>query len=346
MTPPVPVPATIRTVAPGTSRLLDALTEALAPGQLDAAVPAALWERALSGPLCEFASRPGKELRARLAEIGWALAGGRGPVPAALPLVVEGLHAGSLIVDDIQDDAAERRGRPALHVVHGVPLAINAGNWLYFWALGRLDDVDAPAAARLAMQRTTVATLLACHQGQALDLTARAHELDPARAPGVVAAITRGKTAALMGLGPRLAALAAGADDARVAVLGQLGEELGTGLQMLDDLGGLGPVRRAKGLEDLRGGRATWPWAWLAETTDQLAYVRLQHRARAAAERGDDAELEAVADAIRAEVDGLGRARARARLHDTLTRTRTALGESATLTALAAEARRLEESYA
>ncbi|MBE7448296.1 MAG: polyprenyl synthetase family protein [Kofleriaceae bacterium] len=341
MTPP----ALARQADGASPRLLDALVEALAPERLDAAVPAALWERALGGPLLDFARRPGKELRARLAELAWLLAGGRGPVPPPVPLVVEGLHAGSLIVDDVQDDARERRGAPALHVVAGVPVAINSGNWLYFWALAQLDQLDAAPVARARMHQAAVATLLACHQGQALDLTVRAHELDPARAPAVVAAITRGKTAALMGLGPRLAALTAGADDERAALLARLGEDLGTGLQMLDDLGGLGRARRAKGLEDLRGGRATWPWAWLALTTDHLAYVRLQHRARAGAERADDDELEAVAEALRAEIDAHGRAAAHALIHDALARTRVTLGDSATLTALAAEARRLEESY-
>ncbi len=74
-------------------------------------------------------------------------------------------------------------------------------------------------------------------------------------------------------------------------------------------------------------------------------YVRLQHRARAGAERADDDELEAVAEALRAEIDAHGRAAAHALIHDALARTRVTLGDSATLTALAAEARRLEESY-
>ncbi len=341
MSPPMAAHAETRRVE--RRRLLDALEAALA--RLDGAVPAALWERALGGPLCEFARRPGKELRGRLTEVAWVLAGGAGAVPSALPLVVEALHAGSLIVDDVQDDATERRGAPALHVLHGVPLAINSGNWLYFWALAQLDTLEVTAATRAVMWQVAIETLLACHQGQALDLTARAWELDPQRVPGVVAAITRGKTAALMGLGPRLAALTAGAGERALAVVGALGEHLGTGLQMLDDVGGLGPARRAKGLEDLRAGRATWPWAWAAERLDHLGYVRLQHRARAAVEGADDAELTAVAEQLRAEVDEVGRARARAALDAALDGTRRALGDSAALAALTGEVRHLEASY-
>jgi hypothetical protein len=48
-------------------------------------------------------------------------------------LVVESLHAGSLIVDDIEDDSDLRRDAATLHRIYGVPVALNAGNWLYFW---------------------------------------------------------------------------------------------------------------------------------------------------------------------------------------------------------------------
>jgi len=338
-------PAEKLRAAPATPRLLDALDRDLDPARLDGAVPAGLWRRALTDPLCELAGRPGKELRARLVEAAWWLAGGTGAAPPALALVVEGLHTGSLIVDDVQDQAEQRRGGPALHHLCGVPLAINAGNWLYFWALAQLEAVSAAPAVIAAMYRATVSTLVACHQGQALDLSVRAHEVERARVPAVVAAITRGKTAALLGLGPRLAALAAGAPPARVEVLGQLGEQLGTALQMLDDLGGLGPARRDKGLEDLRAARATWPWAWLAETIDELGFARLQQRTRLAGERGDDGELVAVADTIRIHVDELGRTRAHRCLDHALARARAELGDSPALDALAAQARRLQESY-
>ena len=48
-------------------------------------------------------------------------------------------------------------------------------------------------------------------------------------------------------------------------VEGQLDElEQVPRLQMLDDLSGImSDQRRSKGLEDLRLGRLTWPWAWL-----------------------------------------------------------------------------------
>src|SRR5512142_2931568 len=54
-------------------------------------------------------------------------------LPAELIGIVEGLHLGSLIIDDIEDESSTRRGGPTLHRQIGVPNALNAGNWLYFW---------------------------------------------------------------------------------------------------------------------------------------------------------------------------------------------------------------------
>lgn len=45
------------------------------------------------------------------------------------------LHNGSLVIDDIQDHSQLRRGKPAAHILYGVPLSINAANYAYFDAL-------------------------------------------------------------------------------------------------------------------------------------------------------------------------------------------------------------------
>lgn len=324
--------------------LAEALDDAWPRLDLDPAVPAALWDDALVGPLAEYTRRPAKELRAAVCQLGWSLGGGAGAVPPAVPLVIDALHTGSLVIDDIEDDAHERRGAPALHVLHGTPTAINAGNWLYFFALERLEGLGGDAAMQLALHRRAIATLLACHHGQALDLRARADAVDAAHLAPVCAAITRGKTAGLVSLAMELAARAAGADAARATAIAELGAVAGTALQQLDDLGGLGRARRAKGHEDLRARRVTWPWAWLPEATDALGVARLQARARHAPS-APPAELDALADVLRAAVEPLGRGRIRAGLDDGLARARTVHGDHAALRGLSALFARLEESY-
>jgi len=288
--------------------LADSLDETWRGDGFDPSVPPALWDHALRAPLDEFVRRPGKELRAVVCRLGWALGGGVGPMPEDVALVIDGLHTGSLIIDDLEDGAAERRGLPAFHLLHGDAAAINSGTWLYCWALERIAHLGGDPATQLHMHRRAIAVLRECHQGQALDLQARVDELDVGRTSAVCAAITRGKTAALAGLAVELAALTAGACPRNAAGAARLGHTIGTVLQMLDDVGSLGPHRRAKGHEDLRARRVTWPWAWLPEVADALTVARLRERVR---HLDTVAALDGLADELHARIAPFARHRIR-----------------------------------
>ncbi len=326
--------------------MLVALDRALSTGPcaLDGDVPVALWRRALSGPASEFLSRPGKELRTSIVRAGWMLGGGdpEGPF-RAIALVIEILHAGSLIIDDVEDGSTERRGAPALHELVGVPLAINTGSWMYFWALAELAELALPPSTQLAAQRATIATLVRCHHGQALDLGVRISDVDVRDAPGVVAATTRLKTGALCRLAAELGALAAGADPERCAAIATFGEAAGIGLQMLDDLGSLtSPERRRKGREDLTAGRPTWPWAWLA-AHNPFAWSRLVEQAKGVSAGTGD--VDTLVDALVAEVGAVGRLQTRAALDAALAELVASVGRSPVTDGIADYLDRMEQSY-
>lgn len=314
--------------------------------RLDPRVPDTVWWRALVGPANEFLSRPGKQLRTLIVRAGCQLVGG----PAAgladpLGTIIELLHAGSLVIDDVEDGADKRRGAPALHHVFGVPLAINTGSWLYFWALAEIGALGLSPAAEAAVYRAACTTLVRCHQGQALDLATKIHEIAPADVPAVVDATTRLKTGELCAFATSAAAIASGASDAVCTATRRLGTSIGTALQMLDDLGSLtAPARRPKAHEDLREARPTWPWAWLAETKP-FAWSRLAARARTA---HTDAEHDEVADALASEIENVGRERIRMLIDDTLAELVAALGSNGNTPALAmvgAALTHMEKSY-
>lgn len=326
--------------------LVALLDEALLDG--DDGLPAHLWERALLGPAREFLRRPGKRFRARLVEACWVLAGGAADaMPAELPLIVELLHAGSLIVDDIEDGSHVRRGAAALHEIYGTAVALNTGNWMYFWPLALIDrlgrGLDAQRTAELHRRART--TLLRCHQGQALDLALKVTELEQGEVPRVVKATTQLKTGALMELAAALGGIAAGGSDAAIEAMTRFGRELGKGLQMLDDLGGITcAARRDKGAEDLRLGRPTWPWAWAARATSQATFAELQRRARGLGD-ADDWTVDALGQDLAALIGELGRARVQSSLSLALAVLRDALGASPVLEAIEDEIQRLEQSY-
>jgi geranylgeranyl diphosphate synthase type II len=88
--------------------------------------------------IADYPSRGGKMMRPCLC-IATARAFGA-TIDETVPFAaaIELLHNALLIHDDIQDQSEERRGLPTLHSLHGVPLAINAGDALLMLALGPL----------------------------------------------------------------------------------------------------------------------------------------------------------------------------------------------------------------
>jgi geranylgeranyl pyrophosphate synthase len=264
-------------------------------------------------------------------------------MPDRIALVLEVLHAGSLIIDDVEDDAKERRGEAALHLQVGVPLAINTGSWMYFWALAELAQLGLPADRELVAHRLAVSTLVRAHQGQALDLATRVDELDPVNVESVVDAVTRLKTGALCQLATELGALAAGAQAPTVAAIARFGNEAGCALQMLDDLGAVAsPQRREKAREDLRGARPTWPWVWLAEL-DPFAWTRLARTCRAV--QAGDYAADTLASELAELVVPLGRSRVHALLAASIENLVATVGSGPAVDAIAAELRRMEASY-
>lgn len=325
---------------------------------LPAGAPAlspATWDRALAEIARDILSRPSHQFRARMCALAWRLADGTGDVPAVLPFLVEVIHAGSLIVDDIEDDSRERRGAPCLHLLHGTPLALNAGSWMYFWALDLVQQVPLPAAhgERLhdELRRALCDTMYGCHLGQSLDLSVGVGDLPRGAVYHTVATTTALKTGALMELAARLGALAAGACQARVEALARFGRRLGIGLQMLDDFGNLNASHAedpsGKSLEDLRNGRSTWPWALAAEELDEPEFSRLQASARALAPGTDPdgTRTRALAAALRMAVGLKGRRQTKLYLQRALADLREQVGERDELTALVQELDRLEAAY-
>ena len=303
-----------------------------------------VWNDALYAPLDGFLSRPGKELRARLVRHAWSLSGASGDPPDELPAIVELLHAGSLIIDDIEDEATRRRGGPAVHCLHGLPIALNAGNWLYFLPFTLVARLPTGTESQLAIHQAMSRCLLCCHYGQALDLGARMSRIAQEDVPPVVLATTRLKTASLTELAATLGAVVAGADPFRRKRLSRFGHELGIALQMLDDLGSITSDRLChKGHEDLVGGRPTWPWAWLSQDLDAKSYAALQELARAVEAR--DAHPEMLVERMRPNLDDPGRARVHERLEQAVSDLESAFPGAVALPEIRADISSMERSY-
>ncbi|MDJ0975236.1 MAG: polyprenyl synthetase family protein [Planctomycetota bacterium] len=299
---------------------------------------------ALLAPSRSMLVRGGKRFRGHLVELCWQLGGGQGRCPDALPAVIEVIHAGSLIIDDIEDGSHERRGAPSVHRLYGMPLALNAGNWLYFWAFELLRELALDPTTELELHRRLTRMLVQGHAGQALDLHGEVLRIDQDDMPTHVASTSRLKTGSFMALAAVMGTVAAGAPSVMTAAVERFGHALGGALQMLDDLGNLvGAREHSKRHEDLLCGRATWPWAWYAELASPGEWRQTRERLAGVCQGGDSADE--LARHLLQRVGLVGRQRVQALLAGAFSRLETATGSHPLLEKFRAEMARLETSY-
>lgn len=241
------------------------------------------WSKALQLAPDLYPGVGGKRLRATLLERAYAFAGGRTVPPAAIVDAIEMLHAGSLVIDDFEDDSLTRRGQPALHRVIGPARAVNAANWMYFHALELAASAwDDPArSAALVGRFVTVARQ--CHEGQAIDLATRVDEVTPRQAQVTALAISRWKTGRLASLAAWCGAHAAAGDLQTLRAIAAFGCRVGICLQMENDLHELRALLAGSDrCDDLRNRRVTWPWAWAARELPAEQFEAWQRRLRRA----------------------------------------------------------------
>ncbi len=140
---------------------------------------------------------------------------------------VELVQVGSLVHDDILDDAATRRGRPTINAVEGVNHAVLAGDYI----LARAAELAAGVSQEAA--RLVATSLGELCEGQVLEMR---DAFDVGRTVEAHLASVRGKTAALFECACRLGGHCAGLGDENVAALARFGLAFGMGFQVLDDV--------------------------------------------------------------------------------------------------------------
>lgn len=144
---------------------------------------------------------------------------------------VELIHSASLVHDDLPafDDAAERRGRPTVHVLFGEAMAVLAGDGL----ICRAFELLAETPPRLARRALRLVHLLGQATGSREGLIG-GQSLESAPLGDVLDRYHAMKTAALFRLATEGGATAAGAAD--TSAWAEVGQCLGMAYQIADDL--------------------------------------------------------------------------------------------------------------
>jgi geranylgeranyl pyrophosphate synthase/predicted secreted hydrolase len=221
-------------------------------------------------PIREMVDRGGKSWRSYAALACCDVVGGDSRKFSQWLAMPELLHVGSLIVDDVQDKSTVRRGGPTCHVVHGEPIAINAGTAAYFLTQHQLHSDEMTADQKLRIYDLYFAAMRAGHAGQAIDLGGMAslmpHVVETGDASALEARILachRLKTAAPAGCLARMGAVVGDGTDDQVAAVGEFFEAVGLAFQIMDDvlnLRGFKGNLKQRG-EDIANGVVTLPVA-------------------------------------------------------------------------------------
>ncbi|MUV87345.1 polyprenyl synthetase family protein [Natronomonas sp. CBA1123] len=228
--------------------IVDETIESLLPREVDEAYlteffgeatfaydPTAI-QHALADPIWDLLDRGGKRWRAVLFLL-FVDAFGEDPEEfleyATIPEV---LHNGTIIVDDVEDGATHRRGSPALHHTHGMDVALNAGNAMYFLPLKVItrNPADLPAETRLAAYEMLTFELNRTHLGQGMDICWHNEKEVRITEPEYLE-MCACKTGCLGRIVARLAAIVTENPDAEDAVA-NYAEDMAVAFQIADDV--------------------------------------------------------------------------------------------------------------
>ncbi len=185
------------------------------------------------GLLWEFLSLGGKRFRPLLALSSSLACGGKESDALPAAAAIELFHNFTLIHDDIEDNSQMRRGKPCLHIRHGVPLALNAGDGLFMMVWRAALSIRSPRAAQI--QSTLLSSFTAVLEGQARELGwNQRHDWD--LSVDDYLGMAGGKTAALVQASCEVGALCAGAKPAQIKALSSYGHSIGIAFQIQDDI--------------------------------------------------------------------------------------------------------------
>lgn len=210
----------------------------------------------------DYPRRGGRALRPSLCIATARAFGGRMEDALEAAVSIELLHNALLIHDDIEDESEKRRGKPTLHVMHGVPIAVNVGDALMLLSFRPLFASRRSLGSFLTMRllEETERTARESSEGQALELGWRHDNEGDVREADYLDMVLK-KTCWLTTIHPsRIGALIGTGGGADLEPFIRFGFLLGAAFQIQDDVLNLVGDEAAYGKEldgDIHEGKRT-----------------------------------------------------------------------------------------
>jgi geranylgeranyl pyrophosphate synthase len=193
--------------------------------------------RCISEPIWDLLDRGGKRWRPALALLSCEAVGGKEEDALPFTPMVELIHNGTLSQDDVEDDSKMRRGKPCMHLIYGVDIAVNNGSTMYFLPLTLLyrNLHNLPENKIRAIYDIYAEEMLRVSVGQATDIWWHKGGKQNI-SEGEYLQMVANKTGVLARFAAKLGGIVGGADEKRIHALGKFGEAIGVGFQIQDDI--------------------------------------------------------------------------------------------------------------
>lgn len=245
------------------------------------------FDPAVEGYVAYAIESHGKRLRPALALLAGGATGNIGPGHFDLAVIVELIHAATLVHDDILDGADKRRGQPTVNAKWGNAISVLLGDCLFAHALKLSTSFqNGEVGRRIAHAASDVCSGEIIQTQRRFDLKLSVPDYYK---------IIEMKTAALFAASCELGAFINEASPEVISGLRTFGLRLGTAYQIYDDVvdlaGDEAKIGKTLG-SDLRKGKLTLPILHLLQHSDPNE----RHRLSEVILNGEDAEILALAE--------------------------------------------------
>ena len=184
-------------------------------------------------PVWNLLDRGGKRFRPLLSFLCCKIVGGNPKNVIQCAAAVELLHNMTLVHDDIEDGSEQRRGKPCLHLIYGVPTAINTADAMAVKVFDMIISHDLEPNLKLLTLEKIVQRISQMVKGQAIEIENR-QTSDFSQE--IVLEILKNKTAALIMMASELGMIVGNANSDQLKLISRYAGYAGIAFQIIDDV--------------------------------------------------------------------------------------------------------------
>jgi len=194
------------------------------------------YTKGVNEPIWDLLDRGGKRFRPVMVCITAEALLGKWDEAKKLAPIIELIHNGTLMADDVEDDSVARRGKPCVHKLFGVDTAVNTSVIMYFWPMAKImnDEFKLGEEKKLKIYDLFLREMIRVSSGQAWDIEWHHGGYTPNEAQYLNMCLS--KTGVLTRFACQLGAIVGDANPKQYNALGEFGQIVGVGFQIQDDV--------------------------------------------------------------------------------------------------------------